>query len=84
MCIYFLLLTLHSLHSLHSQALHLAIKEEHDEVAMLLINHNADVNIPDADGDTPLVSALDNQLYVFFLTLIRLYIIYKLQLIDIF
>jgi uncharacterized protein len=40
-----------------------AIKEEHEEVALLLIESGADVNIPDSDGDTPLVSAMDNQLW---------------------
>ena len=30
---------------------------------MLLIQAGANVNIPDSDGDTPLVSALDNQLW---------------------
>ena len=43
--------------------LHIAVKEEHEEVAVLLIQAGANVNIPDSDGDTPLVSALDNQLW---------------------
>jgi|TARA_B100000780_G_scaffold236661_1_gene177533 ankyrin repeat protein len=30
---------------------------------MLLITEGADVNIPDSDGDTPLVSAMDNQMW---------------------
>jgi ankyrin repeat protein len=46
-----------------TQALHIAIKEEHDDVALLLIDFGCDVTIGDSDGDTPLTSALDNQMY---------------------
>ncbi len=47
---------------LHDTALHLAVKEECEESAIRLIECGADVNIPDHEGDTPLVSALDNDL----------------------
>ena len=39
-----------------------AVKEECEESAIRLIECGADVNIPDHEGDTPLVSALDNDL----------------------
>ena len=47
---------------LNDTALNIAIKEEHNECAMRLLQAGASVNIPDVDGDTPLVCALENDL----------------------
>ena len=45
------------------QALHIAIREEHEEVAMKLLSiEGVDVNICNADGETPLVTALENDM----------------------
>lgn len=47
---------------LNDTALNIAIKEEHDECAMRLLQAGASVNLADVDGDTPLVCALDAEL----------------------
>ena len=47
---------------LNDTALNIAIKEEHEECAMRLLQAGASVNIADVDGDTPLVCALDVEL----------------------
>ena len=51
------------------QPLHIAIKEEHEEIALKLLSmstsspmYRVDVNICDAEGDTPLIIALENDM----------------------
>jgi ankyrin repeat protein len=51
------------------QPLHIAIKEEHEEIALKLLSmsmsspvYQVDVNICDAEGDTPLITALENDM----------------------
>ncbi|XP_060848380.1 uncharacterized protein LOC132927810 isoform X2 [Rhopalosiphum padi] len=39
-------------------ALHLAVERQHADIVKLLVNHGADPNIPDKDGDTPMHEAL--------------------------
>lgn len=44
-----------------AQPLHIAVKQEHDEIALHILGlEGVDVNTMDADGDSPLISALEN------------------------
>lgn len=45
---------------LNDTALNVAIKEEHEECAVRLLEEGASVNVADVDGDTPLVCSLEN------------------------
>ena len=48
---------------LNDTPLNVAIKEEHEECALRLLEAGANVHIPDACGDTALVCALENEMY---------------------